>query len=336
MRIHVATALLLCLPAPACSSNEPKVDPEKQLELYMTTATYLYQDESLVRAQDQAVKALQIDPKNRPMRRMIGWIRLRMGTPEDLIIAERFFGDLLKDGDDDSPVLLGLATTQERLGLAHDEAGQAIASGARFTEHKNPQKHAEELSSQARVLWAQSAENYHRVLQLPTQRDKALNGLQRVSALLGNYEDSLDYGRDLLKLCNDDINFWRDGLASRDLNEREEKLFRKGIQHKTELEVDTLLLSTSVLHRLGRTGEALDTLRLAAELSPNRPELYSQRAQLQAEVGRFNDALADIDRFLRLSKQSFEDPVVRRAYELRSFCEEQLLAAATAPQEQPR
>jgi len=324
-----AAVLLVSLSALGCSSNEHEVDPEQQLELYMTTATYLYQDDSLVRAQDQAVKALQIEPDNIPMRRMIGWIRLRMGTPEDLIIAERFFSDLVDDGDVESPALLGLATAQERLGLAHDRAGRDMDSGERYSEAADPVEHAAELQREARELWKKSEENYHRVLQLATQRDKALNGLQRVSALLGDYDASLDYGRQLLEHCNQDIAFWRDGLASNDLNENEERAFREGIRAKTDLQVDTLLLSTSVLHRLGRTGEALDSLRLAAELAPERPELYSQRAQLQAEVGRFRDALADIDKFLRLSTQEFEDPVVRRAYELRTFCEEQLLATQT-------
>ena len=111
----------------------------------MTTATYLYQDGSLLRAQDQAVKALELDPENRPMRRMVGWIRLRMGTTEDLLMAERFFEDLYADGDKDAPVLLGLATAEERLGVAHDEAARAIASGERFTESPDPEKRSAEL-----------------------------------------------------------------------------------------------------------------------------------------------------------------------------------------------
>ena len=114
----------------ACNStDEPEVDTEKQLELYMTTATYLYQDGSLLRAQDQAVKALEIDPENRPMRRMTGWIRLRMGGTEDLLIAERFFEDLEQDGDKDAPVLLGLATAEERLARLLDTRARPATGG---------------------------------------------------------------------------------------------------------------------------------------------------------------------------------------------------------------
>jgi tetratricopeptide (TPR) repeat protein len=322
--------LAACLPALACSSNEIKFDEEKQLELYMTTATYLYQDDSLVRAQDQAVKALQIDPENRPMRRMIGWIRLRMGSTNDLITAEQFFRKLLAEGDDDTPVLLGLATAQERLGVAHDQAAKAIRSGERYSERSDPAEHADELQAQAAKLWEESYENYQRVVQGATQRDKAMNGLQRVAALRRDYEESLRWGQSLLQLCSTDIEFWRNALESQDLSQTKEQVFRESIDAAIELQVDTLLLSTSMLHRLGRTGDALASLALAAELAPSRPALYSQRAQLHAEVGRFAEAIEDVETFLRLSKQPFEDPNVRRAFELRTHCEEELLKQGLA------
>lgn len=312
----------------ACaSSNEVEIDEEKQLELYMTTATYLYQDDSLVRAQDQAVKALALDPGNVPMRRMIGWIRLRLGTTEDVIIAEQFFQDLLDDGDTDTPTLLGMATAQERLGLAHRNAAEAIRSGERYTDHDDPEERADELYEDGTELLDSAYENYTRVLQGSTQRDQAMNGLQRICALRGAYEESLSWGQSLIALLNDDIAFWNSSLEGKDLTETNEKVFRQSIRGAHDLMVETLLLSTSVLHRLGRTADALSSLGLAAELAPERPELYSQRAQLHAEVGRFAAAIEDVDRFLRLSDQPFEDPNVRRAYELRTFCEEQLLAA---------
>ena len=71
---------LCCLPlllTGACLGpprGEEIFDEEQQLELYVTTATYLYEDDSLDRALEQAVKALEIEPDHIPMRRMVGWI----------------------------------------------------------------------------------------------------------------------------------------------------------------------------------------------------------------------------------------------------------------------
>ena len=102
----------------------------------------------------------------------------------------------------------------------------------------------------------------------------------------------------------------------------------ESIRTVVDLEVETRLFSTTILHRLGRTGEALEHLRLAIESAPDRAELYSRRAQLESEVGKYAEALEDLDRFLRLSALDFEHPDVRRAYELRSLCEQRLAEAA--------
>jgi tetratricopeptide (TPR) repeat protein len=323
-----AAALLLGLALAACSSNEAEVDPEKQLELYMTTATYLYQDGSLLRAQDQAVKALELEPENRPMRRMIGWIRLRMGGTEDLLIAERFFEDLHADGDTDAPVLLGLATAEERLGVAHDEAARGILSGDRYTESPDPEQRSAELSEEAQRYFGEAHGHYEQVLSGSTQATKALNGLQRVSALRGDYEESLGWGSQLLQICQAEGEGWRRALDTRELSQTEEDVANESIRSVTDLEIETRLFSTSILHRLGRTGEALEHLRLSIEVAPERADLYSRRAQLQSEVGLYDEALADLDRFLRLSTLDFEHPDVRKAYELRSFCEGRLAESA--------
>ena len=316
-----AAALVLSLPLVACRSNEVEFDPEKQLELYMTTATYLWEDGSYIRAQDQAVKALEIDPDNRPMRRIVGWVRIQLGTTEDILIAERFFEDLYADGDEEVPVLLGLATVQERLGLLHNEASQAIASGERYTEASNPEERAAELSELSRDYWTRSRKNYERVLSEVNQNADALNGLQRVSALLGDYEGALDWSRQLLELSAVDLDARLATLHGADLTASEEDAMRSLVRDSVDLQVETHLFRTSILHRLGRTPEALTHVEQAISLDPDRADLYSIRAQLSAEIGLFEEAIADLDLFLRLCQHPFEHPDVRRAYDLRAECE---------------
>jgi tetratricopeptide (TPR) repeat protein len=310
-------------------SSEVEVDEDQLLELYTTTATYLYEDGSLIRAQDQAVKALEIDPENRPMRRMIGWIRLRMGSTADLVIAERMFRDLVDDGDENDGTLLGLATALERLGVAHDEASQAWASGERRPRAgEDPAERARELAKRARDLWAESLATYRRTLKNGEGSIRAMNGLQRVTALLGDYEASLAWSKTLLERSDAELSTWRRFLTVADLTEREEELFRTNEESAVELQTNTHLFAATLLHRLGRRDEALAHLDAVATLSPDLAQVYSLRAQLREAMGDCEHAIEDIDRYLRLSDQPFEDPEVRQAFELRTLCEGRLREAA--------
>jgi len=60
------------------------------------------------------------------------------------------------------------------------------------------------------------------------------------------------------------------------------------------------------------------------EVNPDLPQGYSLRGQLRSRVGREEDAIRDIDRFLALSDKPFEHPDIQRAFELRAQCEQRL------------
>ena len=63
-----------------------------------------------------------------------------------------------------------------------------------------------------------------------------------------------------------------------------------------------------------------------AELTPDLAEVHSRRAQLLFAEGEYADALAALERFLALTEREFDDPVVRRAIDLKLECEEALEA----------
>lgn len=298
---------------------------DQQLELYTTTATYLYEDDELERAQEQAVKALEIDPEHRAMRRMIGWIRLRLGTNEDLIIAERFFRDLLEDDDENEATELGLAITCERLGKAYDDVARALEKGEREPlEGKDREKEAKELAAKARKLWKEAIALLEESLESGEGSTNAMNALQRLYALSGRYEESLAWSARLLERSSAELASWRQMLEAKDLTEREDELFRSNERAAIQLQTDTHLFAAAVLQRMGRVEEAIEHLDLVVVESPNLPQAYSLRAQLEARAGRYSDALRDIDRYLALSDQPFEAPEVRRAFALRSECEAKL------------
>ena len=322
-----ALALGLTLLAGCRHTYQKQVEPsdEQQLELYTTTATYLYEDDDLERAQEQAVKALEIEPDHLAMRRMIGWIRLRLSTNEDLIIADRFFRDLREDGDESEATELGLAITCERLGKAYDDVARALEKGEREPlEGKDREEEARELAAKARKLWKEGIGLLEESLASGEGSTNAMNALQRLYALSGRYEESLAWSARLLERSSAELASWRQMLTASDLTDREDELFRSNEKAAIQLQTDTHLFAAAVLNRTGRIEEAIAHLDLVVVENPGLPQAYSLRAQLEARAGRYPDALRDIDRYLALSDLPFESPEVRRAFELRSECEAKL------------
>ena len=314
--------------APACRHTFQKrrgPTDEQLVDLYATTATYLYEDDSLIRAQDQAVKVLEIDPDHRPMRRMIAWIRLRMGSNEDLIIAEQFFRQLRRERDENDATLLGLATALERLGTAYDQASREFASGERQpAEGVDAEAQTRDLALKARDYWHESLELYQQTVHEGEGSTNGMNGLQRVYALLGRYDDSLGWSERLLERSAEEMAVWRRLLTQQELTEREEQLYRENERMAADLQLETRLFAASLLHRLGRDAEAIEELGAAVILRPELAQLYSRRAQLLGAVGEHERAIEDLDRFLRLSDEPFEHPNVQRAFKLRTQCEREL------------
>ncbi|HED64363.1 MAG TPA: hypothetical protein ENJ09_02295 [Planctomycetes bacterium] len=325
---HASALLLTGLLASGCMMNtshirEEKREPtrEEKIELYSTTATYLYDDGSLDRAQAQAVKVLELDPKNEAMRRMIGWIRLRMGKNEDLLIAEDFFRSLIRDGDRNEATRLGLATTVERLGSAYDAAADRMEKGEQVP---GPEGGADVMREKARRYWDEALKLYSSTLTEGEGSTAAMNGMQRVYALEGKLEESLMWSERLLARSTEELDIWRRMLTQVNLTEKEEKLYRDNEVISQRLQTETHLFASSILHQLGRDAEAIAHLDAVIEANPDLPQAYSRRAQLLMSTGAFDRALSDLDRYLGLTDEPFEDPSIQRAIELRSECQAQL------------
>ncbi len=328
----LSAAALLVLPLlgglGGCRNTyQKRVEPSKEqkLELYTTTATYLYEDDQLESAQEQAVKALEIDPEHRPMRRMIGWIRLRSGKNEDLILAERFFRDLIRDGDDNENTRLGLAITCERLGRKYDDVSRALVAGEREpTRGQDRDEEARALAEKARGYWAEGIRLLEKSLASGEGTTNAMNALQRLHALSGHYEESLQWSARLLERTEEERASWSKMLQQSDLTETEETLFRTNERKASELQTDTHIFAATLLYRLQRYEEALPHLDAVVRDSPELPQAYSLRGQLHSRVGRYEDAIQDFDRYLALSDAPYESPDVQRAFELRTECEKKI------------
>ncbi len=331
LRLASLLAVLLATFLVACGSPRVKKEmtDDEKIELYKTTATYLYEDESFLRAQDQAVKVLEIDPSDREMRRMIGLIRLRLGTHEDVLIALDFFRALQAEGDDHEASVLGLAMTTERLGTAYHAAALSYSEGTRTPmDVADPAAKAAELEETSREYLVESLELYESALVNGEGSTRTKNGLQRVNALLGHHAESLRWSAQVLEAADLEYATWRRMLEGGDLTEDEEELFRTNEAAAQRLIAETHLFAASVSNDLGQHHEAVLHLDEVEKIDPARTETFSLRAQLHAKLGDYDLAIRDLDQFLRLADHlPFEHPDIRRAFDLRSDCEDRLAAA---------
>lgn len=311
---HSISALLIASVVLACNSNERS--DEDYLAIYEESAFVHYEQNDLARAEAQALKGLAIDKRNVPLNLMMGWILLRQDTQQTLLRAEQVFRRLIDDDQEDHRVYLGLATTLERLAKLHEQASVAVAEGKRRTDAPDRAVRAVELAGDAHKLREESLGLYQTTLEARPKNIKALNGAMRVTAALERPKDSLVYCETMLITVDAERKFWTSLLQKENLDTNEETNLQQQVENAADLMVSACLFAAELERGLGLVESALEHLNYALEINPDLPDGYSMRAQLMAETGRLEEAVADIDRFIARSKKPYEHPDIRKAFEL--------------------
>jgi tetratricopeptide (TPR) repeat protein len=312
----------------ACSSNPNEPDPEQELALHREFANTFFDNGDLVQAEVQADLGLQIDPDDRALRLMKGWILQRRGTPESVHRAEAIFREL--EPGDDYRAALGLASALERKGVLYWESAVLVERGERPTNAPDRVARASEMRADARRFWGESARTYRAALDLKPGEAQAINGLQRVHALLGELQESLEWSEELLAQSEAETAFWRKRLEQAGLAAREEERLRALLAASERLVVETHLHASGALVSLGRRDEALVHVEHALAVDPDHAEGYSRRAQILLALGRVEEARAAIQEFLRRSTEPFEDPDIQRALALLADCDAKLAGGAAS------
>jgi tetratricopeptide (TPR) repeat protein len=317
-----ALAALLLAGLAACSSGPSREQKKQLVSLHTEMALGYYQLGDLQRAEGQALKGLELAPGNDMLELVLAWTLQRRGSTNDVLRAEAIFRKLEQSGDYRATVGLGEALEQK--GKAYDEAARRIRSGEQETSAPDPAKRADELEADAHKAWDESVGRYEKTLeQHPGDRD-ALNGLQRVLALLGRYPESLARSQELVDQITSEVDFWQQRLERPEITAQDELRLRDLVQKARELQLASYLQQALVLRVLGRQEEELERLTAALELDPTRPDVYGRRAQVLKELGRYQDAIQDIDEFLKLTPEPFDHPDTRQAYELRAACQAEI------------
>ena len=310
----LCAALLAC----ACQSSD-EADPDQKIAMHREFGRKYFENGQLVLAEQQVDLGLSIDADDAKLRLMKAWIRQKRGLPEDVLLAESLFRDLVGDGD--YRALLGLGQALERKGVLYWESAGPVERGERETKAADPKKRAAQMRIEAGEYWRESVDWYEKTLAKKSGEIQAVNGLQRVWVLLGDLEQSLRWSNALLEQSEREIEFWRTELQRVDLRAAEEDEFRRLLSSSAKLLVETHLAASTSLVKLGRAEEALPHLDQALALEPARAEIFSRRAQLHREVGRLREARDDIQQFLKLSTLAVDHPDMRKAFDLLAECE---------------
>ena len=314
---------LACLTGVACQSSggDSERDPEQMLEVYRETAYGHWENEDPSRAAAQALKALEIDPDDHSMRLILGWGLLRLGKRDDLIRARGVFQSI-RDYED-YRAQLGLAIVNERLGVLWEEAGDAFQEGNRTPPEGQT---AQSAHAEAYTIWREAVALYEGVLVEQPEERKAINGLQRVHGHLGEFDVAMRYTLELLDRTDKEIVFFEQQLQRPELTDVEEDRYRENLRILEDSKVKSHLYAAEVLRMLDRPEAAIEHLDHLLVVDPDQRTAYSYRAQHNASLRRWDEAIGDLDRFLALAvDMPYEHPDVREAFRLRTVYETELL-----------
>lgn len=330
--------LLVSLLAPllfaACSSSGERSlsaeEKQKLIEVHTESAQQYLNMGELDRAEGQTEKGLALDPKNKKLELILGMTLLKRGQSVDLMRAQGIFQALDSEGDFQTSV--GLGSVQERLAILHRQSAADIRAGKHITQAADPEQRASEFESRAKTYLEQARASFERSLQRKPDNVDGLNGLVRTAALLHDDKTSLATAEKLIAILREDRRFWETSLVRPEISSQEEARFRKLARAQSDLEIAARLHAATLAHGLGDEQRAIEHLGGVLELKPDLAEAYSRRAEGEMALGRYREAHADLDSFLRLSagRKKSDDPEIKRAFALLGECDRKVREAGGA------
>lgn len=317
----LGAGLVSCSSTPDAEDGRPELSDEEWLGVYFENSLRYIELGEIARAEDQARRALEIAPKNSRFLLIYGQCKLLQGNAQNIAAAIQIFESIPEKDDYRVQMFWGAAV--ERAGVLYDEASAGVRDGSASTEAPDRARRAAELETEARRLWGEAKEHFLRSRAIYPGEPQSLGGLVRTTALLGEMDESIAYGRELIDSIRGSqrlvmIQLEDQGIAAED----ETRLF-KNQRSNREFEVKTRLHIAFLLEETGRYSEAVAEFDEILVLQPELPEAYSLKAQLLFDLGEFVKARTSIERFIELRARtaSFEDPDIRKAYDFIERCD---------------
>ena len=304
------SALLLGLLVVLVGCGGLSKEEKTVFEGHVQNAQRYYDRGRYVQAEQQARKAMDFKPKDKKANLLLAWTLLQLGSPGQLREALARFESLEGRDGKDFRITHGLATAQYRLSLLR--AQQVVT-----LEAEDPRD--EVLLQQAireRDGYQEAAKQmYIKTLELNEDYPEALSNLGQIYALENKSEMALAKLERFLVLAEQTRRYLEE-KRTRLITDDQALILDEKITRNIDREVSVRDLVANILYKEGRTDEAIDQLDRILALRHGWTDLYLNRARCLARLGRFQEAIRDVETFLKKTDRRFEDQLVQAANSL--------------------
>ena len=301
--------------------GRPELTDEEWLGVYIENALRYIELGEIERAEDQARRGLEIDPDNSRFLLIYGQCKLLQGDAQNIAAAIQVFESIKEKDEYRVQGFWGAA--MERSGVFYEEAASGVRDGSRPTDAPDRTRRADELEAEAREQWREAKQHYLKSREIFPGWPQSLGGLVRTTALLGELDESIAYGRELIDSIRGSQRLVMIQLEDEGITAEDESALFENQRANRQFEVKTRLHIAFLLEELGRLEEALAEFDEILVVQPDLAQAHSLKAQLLFDLGEFVKARTSIERFIELRARtaSFEDPDIRKAYDFLERCD---------------
>jgi tetratricopeptide (TPR) repeat protein len=274
-----------------------------------------------------------------------------VGTPQSLRQAEEILDTLLPlewthptRGDVRFEVETTQAMVYSDLADFYDRDARALADRLENDPDADPADLRQKIELQERMrddLLKKSIPLYRGVLSRSEENPFALAGLAKAHLMAGNEALGIQFAERYVRLSQESQKGWRKRLAEweqlrqGDVTPEQRNFYLTKIHGAREKEMKMHLLLGSVHMRRDEFHLAVDEYDQVIELDAAMPAAYLERAQAQAAQGRYPEAVADLEQYLKMTDPQKQRRARVAAAELldryKMIVERQATGAATVP-----
>jgi tetratricopeptide (TPR) repeat protein len=255
-----------------------------------------------------------------------------IGTPENLRQAESILLDIV-DLDWNHPELGDRRhEVQGTLALVYQDLADYYDRDVRTMEERmarDPASDTAETRQQVQTQIAKRNELLTKAVPLweagLAKRDDnpyALAGLGKAYLMLGRDEEGIDYSRRYVQVARASQLGWRKKMQQWEkevgnaVTDDQRSFFVQKIQDARQKELKVHLMLGSVHMRREEYQLALDEFNAVLEIDPATPAALVERAQAEAKLGLYREAVADIEAYLKLTDPERQRTARSKATEL--------------------
>jgi len=308
-------------------------DEELKLGLYVQQAKAFMASSRYTSAQQQAEKALSIDPDHFTANLILGWSLLQQRNPGKLVQARKVFNKLLDDGSVDFRTHLGLGLVRYQQGLSElarsdqlerwmtNRPAREIAareSGISVPNDEELQILITRAKASSKEALDAAVTELQTVLELNDRYPQALLTLGQINLLRKEDDKALKHFESYIELAEKtrSVTLDEDAWLSGSLTKPEEDLVRSTLEQKVRSNVNkevTVRLAVAFIYfRNQDYPAALSHLDRAIELDPETILAYLNRGECHGKLGNYAEAVKDLQTFVKKSDRDF-DEVMQRA-----------------------